>query len=99
MLLQLWNTFHAKEYVSNAFINSRIQFQSDCNPQVKPSAARQLKDWGIDYFDLYLIHFPIALQYVDPVHRYPAGWLGDDDKVHLRKAPESLRRTFNNDYF
>lgn len=45
----------------------------------------QLSHWGLDYFDLFLIHFPIALQYVDPAHRYPPEWFGDDGKVHLRK--------------
>lgn len=45
----------------------------------------QLELWGIDYFDLFLIHFPIALQYVDPAHRYPPEWFGDDGKVYLRK--------------
>lgn len=40
----------------------------------------QLKLWGLDYFDLFLIHFPIALQYVDPSHRYPPEWWGDDGK-------------------
>lgn len=44
---------------------------------------KQLEDWGLDYFDLYLIHFPIALQYVDPSDRYPSEWYGDDGKVHL----------------
>ena len=44
---------------------------------------KQLEDWGLDYFDLYLIHFPIALQYVDPSDRYPPEWFGDDGKVHL----------------
>lgn len=43
----------------------------------------QLGLWGIDYFDLFLVHFPIALQYVDPSHRYPPEWFGDDGKVHL----------------
>ena len=52
-----------------------------------PIAKRQLDDWGLDYFDLYLMHFPIALEYVDPNHRYPAEWRGDDGKVHLRKYP------------
>lgn len=27
-----------------------------------PAAKRSLADWGLDYFDLYLIHFPIALK-------------------------------------
>jgi D-xylose reductase len=53
-------------------------------------AKKQLQDWGIDYFDLYLIHFPISLQYVDPAHRYPPEWYGDDKKVHLRESHESL---------
>lgn len=48
-------------------------------------AKKQLGDWGLDYFDLYLVHFPISLAYVDPSHRYPPEWFGDDGKVHLRK--------------
>jgi diketogulonate reductase-like aldo/keto reductase len=53
--------------------------------QAKAIARKQLSDWGLDYFDLFLIHFPISLQYVDPNHRYPPEWFGDDGKVHLRK--------------
>ncbi|KAL8280523.1 hypothetical protein RQP46_007171 [Phenoliferia psychrophenolica] len=30
---------------------------------VATNARRQLKDWGLDYFDAYLIHFPISLKY------------------------------------
>lgn len=45
----------------------------------------QLNLWGIDYFDLFLVHFPVALAYVDPKHRYPPEWWGDDKKsVNLR---------------
>lgn len=46
-----------------------------------PICKRQLQDWGIDYFDLYLIHFPISLKYVDPSVRYPPGWASDDGKT------------------
>jgi hypothetical protein len=46
----------------------------------------QLGLWGIDYFDLFLVHFPIALKYVDPSHRYPPEWFGDDGKVYTRKS-------------
>lgn len=52
---------------------------------MKALAKKQLEDWGLGYFDLYLIHFPISLAYVDPGHRYPPEWFGDDGKVHLRK--------------
>ncbi|KAG9049377.1 NAD(P)H-dependent D-xylose reductase (XR) [Tulasnella sp. UAMH 9824] len=48
---------------------------------------KQLADWGVDYFDLYLIHFPIAIAYVDPAHRYPPEWFGDDGKVYLQNTP------------
>ncbi|KAH8596738.1 putative NAD(P)H-dependent D-xylose reductase xyl1 [Bisporella sp. PMI_857] len=46
--------------------------------QVEPIVKRQLADWGIDYFDLYYIHFPVAIKYVDPSVRYPPGWEYDE---------------------
>lgn len=54
--------------------------------KVKSITKKQLDLWGIDYFDLFLVHFPIAIQYVDPGHRYPPEWFGDDGKVHLREC-------------
>jgi D-xylose reductase len=36
-----------------------------------------MKDLGVEYLDLYLIHFPIALKYVDHETRYPAEWVHD----------------------
>ena len=48
--------------------------------QVKPMTKLQLELWGLDYFDLFLIHFPVALEYVDPAHRFPPEWWGDDKK-------------------
>ena len=51
-------------------------------------AKKQLGLWGIDYFDLFLVHFPISLEYVDPNHRYPPEWWGDDKKVHLGMFPD-----------
>jgi len=48
----------------------------------------QLELWGLEYFDLFLVHFPIALEYVDPNHRYPPEWWGDDKKsVNLQNTP------------
>ena len=35
-------------------------------PEHVPTACqRSLDDLGLEYFDLYLVHFPIALKYVD----------------------------------
>lgn len=46
---------------------------------VRPAIERSLADLGLDYLDLYLIHFPIALRYVDFAERYPPEWLYDPD--------------------
>jgi D-xylose reductase len=53
---------------------------------------KQLADWGLDYFDLYLIHFPVALEYVDPSVRYPPGWQYEGDEIRPSKA--SIQETW-----
>lgn len=42
---------------------------------VRPACERSLSDLGLDYLDLYLIHFPIALRYVGFEDRYPPDWI------------------------
>ena len=49
------------------------------------AAKKQPGDWGLEYFDLYLIHFLVSLVYVDPSHRYPPEGFSNDGKVYLRK--------------
>jgi D-xylose reductase len=41
----------------------------------------------LDYLDLYLIHFPIALEHVPPDVRYPAGWLHDPAAAEPKMKP------------
>ncbi|KAJ9144574.1 putative Aldo-keto reductase [Pleurostoma richardsiae] len=59
----------------------------------------QNEAWGLGYIDLYMIHFPVALKYIDPaVRRYPAWWMDDDrkvvqlDKVPIRETWEALEQ-------
>ncbi|MEL7298580.1 MAG: aldo/keto reductase [Pseudomonadota bacterium] len=58
---------------------------------VRAACERTLSDLGLDYLDLYLIHFPIALEYVPFDERYPAEWFRDPDasepEMKLAKVP------------
>ncbi|KAJ7753114.1 Aldo keto reductase [Mycena maculata] len=75
------------------FITSKLWNTFHAKEHVKAQATMQLDLWGLDYFDLFLVHFPIALKYVDPAERYPPGWFGADGKtVHLQET--SLQETW-----
>ena len=60
---------------------------------VEVACRKSLSDLGIEYFDLYLIHFPIALKYVDIDLRYPPEWLfdvsGENPSMELDSVPLS----------
>jgi len=60
--------------------------------RVEPITRQQLEWWGIDYFDIFYIHFPVALQYVDPKDSYPSGWTNLEGKVVQSKA--SIQETW-----
>jgi D-xylose reductase len=78
------------------FIVSKLWQTFHDYEQVEPIAKKQLADWGIDYFDLYLIHFPVALKYVAPEVRYPPGWYNDGEStiVHSNASLESTWKAF-----
>jgi len=63
------------------FITSKLWNTFHAKEHVKPMAKKQLGLWGLDYFDLFLVHFPISLQYVDPAERYPPEWWDATKKV------------------
>lgn len=76
------------------FIVSKLWNTFHEQEQVEPIAKKQLADWGIDYFDLYIIHFPVAIKYVAPEVRYPPSWFADGkSKVEYSKA--SLESTWH----
>lgn len=55
-----------------------------------------LEDLGLDYLDLYLVHFPIALEFVPFETRYPPEWVHDpsDEVPMLRPANVPLQDTW-----
>ena len=59
------------------WITSKLWNTFHRKEHVQAACERSLSDLGLDYFDLYLIHFPIALQYVDFDQRYPPEWIYD----------------------
>ncbi|KAL2136261.1 hypothetical protein VTI74DRAFT_4694 [Chaetomium olivicolor] len=75
------------------FIVSKLWNTFHDGERVEPIVKKQLADWGIDYFDLYLIHFPVALEYVDPSVRYPPGW-HYDGKSEIRPGKATIQETW-----
>jgi D-xylose reductase len=57
---------------------------------VRPAVERSLRDLRLDHLDLYLIHFPIALEYVPFDVRYPPEWVFDPGAADPRMKPAAV---------
>lgn len=64
---------------SDIFVTSKLWNTYHSPTNVESALRRTLKDLGLDYLDLYLIHFPIPLKFVPFDKRYPPEWVHDPD--------------------
>jgi D-xylose reductase len=73
------------------WVTSKLWNTYHAKQHVRPAVERTLRDLKLDYLDLYLVHFPIAQEYVPFDRRYPPGWFSDPNdphpRMHLDRVP------------
>lgn len=70
------------------FVVSKLWNTNHSPEHVEEAFNQVLSDLKLDYLDLFYIHFPVALKYVPPSQKYPAGLTGvDDDKLRYEDVP------------
>ena len=73
------------------WVTSKLWNTYHAKEHVRPAVERSLRDLGLDALDLYMIHFPIAMEYVPFEQQYPPGWISDqahpERGMKLAKVP------------
>jgi len=78
------------------WITSKLWNTFHAPEHVAQACAKSLDDLGLDYLDLYLVHFPIALKYVPIEERYPPEWIADPSasEPRMERAAVPLHETW-----
>ena len=74
------------------FVTSKLWNTFHAPEHVTAACKKSLDDLGLDYLDLYLIHFPISLKFVPFEERYPPEWINDpnsEQKMEFAPVPVS----------
>ncbi|MBN9121814.1 MAG: aldo/keto reductase [Planctomycetes bacterium] len=66
------------------WVTSKLWNTYHARPHVRPAVERTLRDLRLDHLDLYLIHFPIAQEFVPFEERYPPEWFFDPSETAPR---------------
>ena len=69
------------------WVTSKLWNTYHARKHVRLAVERTLRDLKLDYLDLYLVHFPIAQQFVPFEERYPPGWFADPNATPPRMVP------------
>ena len=69
------------------WVTSKLWNTYHTKAHVRQALEHSLRDLGLEYLDLYLIHFPISLRFI-PFHMlYPPGWTFDPASPNPRMEP------------
>lgn len=78
------------------WVTSKLWNTFHAAEHVEEACRKSLTDLQVDCLDLYLIHFPIALEYVPIAERYPPEWLHNPDAAdpQMKRAAVPLQETW-----
>ncbi len=78
------------------WVTSKLWNTFHAPQHVEEGCRKSMADLGLDYLDLYLVHFPIALEYVPIETRYPPEWVHDPEAAQpsMRRAKVPLHQTW-----
>jgi len=72
------------------WITSKLWNTYHRKEHVKAACLKSMQDLGVEYLDLYLIHFPIALKYFPVETRYPPEWVHDPSSAEPRMEEDNV---------
>ena len=64
------------------WVTSKLWNTYHAADHVRMACEKSLHDLGLEYLDLYLIHFPIAQRFVPFEKNYPPGWFFNPNAAH-----------------